>query len=112
MYSEKKIDGSRYKTVTITGTGGEITDRSGLIFVPYVMRAHTPESLQEHKDFMKAYHAEHEECPKCGSDKCRSSLFGFPLDSARPEDYKDLNTAKCMDCGDVHTIHDRVKIKF
>ena len=114
MFSPKKmIDPSKYAKITITGTGGEIDmNNPNIKWLPYIMQEHTPESLQAHKDFMKAYHAEHEECPKCGSNLFRSSLIGFPLDTAHPEDYKDLNTGTCQACGDVHTVHDRVKIKF
>ena len=112
FFPNNSIDPSLYGKVEITGTGGEIPEGCGIKWLPYVMQEHTPESLQRHKDFMNEYHAEHKECPKCGSNRYESTLFGYILDTSKPEEYKDLNSAKCLDCGDVHTIHERVTIKF
>ena len=61
-----------------------------------------------YEEFMEQYDSMHEACPKCGSLSCRSTLVGYILNMSDMESYKDLNTCTCMDCGDIHTTHERV----
>jgi len=57
--------------------------------------------------FMDKYEKEHALCPKCGEENHRSTLVGYAFDSSNPEEYKDLNRCTCMECGDIHTTHER-----
>lgn len=80
----------------------------GYVYVPYVFKEHTEESLKEYDDFMKSYEMEHSLCPKCGSDgPFRISLVGYPLIRGKESEYQDKNRSQCERCGDVHIIHDR-----
>jgi transcription elongation factor Elf1 len=60
---------------------------------------------------MKKYHKEHEVCPKCGHKQHSTTLIGYPLFSDKREEYKDLNSCVCSNCGDKHTAHERISIK-
>lgn len=83
----------------------------GIVLMPYVIKEHTEESLNSYKEFMSEYKKTHEVCPKCGSKSCMSTLMGYILDSSNKENYKDLNRCTCMDCGDVHTCHERISME-
>jgi hypothetical protein len=39
------------------------------------------------------------------------TLAGYIVDLSKPEEYKDLNKSTCNDCGDVHTVHDRISLE-
>ena len=80
----------------------------GYVYVPYVIREHTKESLSEYDKFMKSYNTEHSLCPNCGSDgPFRISLVGYPLIRGKESEYQDKNRSQCQRCGGVHIIHDR-----
>jgi len=79
----------------------------GHVFVPYILGEHTEESLKEYDDFMDKYDKEHQCCPKCGSESCRTTLVGYPLVEGKESEYQDKNRCTCMGCGDVHITHDR-----
>lgn len=92
-YTENKVNEQKFE--------------SGAVFVPYIISAHTQESLIQYNDFMKSYHNLHKCCPKCGDIKHTSTLMGFPLHWEKKEEYRDLNSCSCLECGDVHSMHDR-----
>jgi transcription elongation factor Elf1 len=71
----------------------------------------TKEQFKEFDDFMYEYYKEHSHCPKCGSKKYKNTLRGYDFFLDRKEEYKDLNTCICGDCGDVHTLHERIRRK-
>lgn len=124
-YSLKEIDASRYGIININTdhqlkTNKDVkylTDEQfkngeqGIVFVPWVLKEHTAESLKEYNSFMKKYRKQHEVCPKCGEKGHTTTLMGYPMYSDRREEYKDLNTCVCTICGDVHSCHSRISIK-
>ena len=55
------------------------------------------------------YHNNHKLCPKCKSKAHTSTLVGYILDKEKPDQYKDLNRCTCLNCGNIHTTHDRIK---
>ena len=61
------------------------------------------------EEFRAKYKEEHAACPKCGSERYSTTLVDSILDLDNKETYKDLNECVCVDCGDEHVIHDRVK---
>jgi hypothetical protein len=83
-------------------------ENPGIIWVPYVFREHTDESLKEYEKFMDDYNEKHKFCPKCGSESHSTTLVGFPLIREKEEEYQDKNYCKCLGCGDSHIFHDRV----
>jgi DNA repair exonuclease SbcCD ATPase subunit len=54
---------------------------------------------------------EGEACPVCGSKNYTMTLVGFPLDSSKPEEYKDRNACVCQDCGWKGIAHELVPDK-
>lgn len=64
---------------------------------------------QKYKKFMEQYNKDHRLCPKCGSEKHTETYVGYVSNHDNPEDYKDKNYCECLNCGDVHIKHDRVK---
>lgn len=58
---------------------------------------------------LKQYHNNHKLCPKCKSKAHTSTLVGYILDKENPDQYKDLNRCTCLNCGNIHTTHDRIK---
>lgn len=62
----------------------------------------------EYNKFMSIYKLEHKFCPRCNSDKYITTLAGFIYDKNNPSEYKNLNRCTCLDCGDIHTTHERV----
>jgi len=117
-YSKKMIDSSKYSIINIkdssttnikdSSTTEEEMKNKGCVFMPYVLREHTEESLKQYKDFMKTYSKQHKYCPKCGSTEHISTLVGYPLIWDKKEEYKNLNICKCTKCGDKHSRHDRI----
>jgi len=85
--------------------------KEGIVYLPYIMVEHTDESLKEYKKFMTEYERKHKYCPKCGGTSYSTTFVGYILNSEKRDEYKDLNSCKCQDCGNVHTKHERVKIK-
>ena len=67
------------------------------------------ESRIRYGEFMKQYRLDHEVCPKCGSKDHSSTLVGYVFNSEHPEEYKNLNDCICVNCGDMHTYHERIK---
>ena len=83
-------------------------ENQGIIYVPYVMKEHTDESLKEYNEFKSEYKKQHKFCPKCGSESPSTTLMGYIVNWDKKEEYKDLNRCVCQECGDVHTTHERV----
>ena len=65
----------------------------------------------DYDEFIKKYEDDQKCCPMCGSDSHKTTYSGYILDMCNMNDYKDLNTCICNDCGGVHKKHDRVKMK-
>lgn len=93
-------------------------DSENLYRIKDNMEYATPEQIEHFKKlrksrewFWKWYEEEHECCPKCGSTSHSSTYVGYiPIfHEDGTVDYKDLNSSQCSDCGDWHTIHDRVR---
>jgi len=61
---------------------------------------------------MDTYKKQHKVCPKCGSTGHSTTLMGYILNSDKREEYKDLNSCVCSECGDKHTAHDRISIEL
>lgn len=124
-YSLKQIDSSRYSTIKISTdqqlkidnevkylTDEQIKNgEQGIICVPWVIKEHTIESLKDYNSFMKKYEKQHKLCPKCGSKEYTTTLISYPLYSDRREEYKDLNSCWCCECGHIHIYHDRISKK-
>jgi predicted nucleic-acid-binding Zn-ribbon protein len=62
----------------------------------------------ESSKFRTEYDLNHKYCPKCGSEEYFTTLVGFILNMDKKEEYKDLNTCECSNCGDTHTGHERI----
>lgn len=62
----------------------------------------------EYTKFVEQYDKNHTACPVCGSENSMQTLVGYIVDMDHKDEYKDLNRATCTDCGNVHTVHDRV----
>lgn len=58
---------------------------------------------------MKEYRKKHKFCPACGSDNYSTTLAAYVLIEGQEDKYKDLNRCVCNQCGDKHTVHDRVE---
>ena len=112
-YANKMVDGRFYSKIDIKKpTTEESTDgEPGYVFVPWVMKEHTEESLKDYKEFMTKYNKEHEVCPKCGEKSHSTTLMGYILNSEKREEYKDLNTCVCSKCKDRHSAHERISIE-
>jgi len=78
-----------------------------IVFMPYITTYENPSD--EYNKFMKQYYENHKYCPKCGSTGHSSTYVGYILDMQNKDNYKDLNTCVCRQCGNVHTTHDRIK---
>ena len=112
-YSEKTIDPNLYQTIKFDGDINGNGNTNGIVYVPYVLKEHTKESLKEHKKFKKQYHKNHECCPKCGSKEHSTTLMGYPLIKGKENEYKNLNTCRCLNCKDIHITHSRIpRISF
>ena len=116
-YKLKKIDNHNFMKISINGEKNNkpvVTnnpDKQGLIYMPYVCVENiNPKPDQVYEKFMKQYDNKHELCPKCGSKEHISTLMGYLFDRNNKDDYKDLNTCNCLNCGDVHTFHERISI--
>ena len=73
------------------------------------MQIRIMEMIDPPKAYKLRYYFEHKYCPKCGYEPCISTLVSYPFDSNDPTSFKDLNRCSCGKCGDVHTMHDRLK---
>lgn len=71
----------------------------------------TNTNRDEYDKFMEQYDEDHKFCPECCSEMYGCTLVGYILDLDNKDDYKNLNRCTCVDCGDCHTVHDRVKLK-
>ncbi len=109
-YADKMVDGKFYSKVNTKSqpTGEEFKGKPGYILAPYILGEHTKESSRQYDEFMKEYHRQHKCCPKCGGEQHTVTLVGYVLDWDKRSEYKDMNTCKCVKCGDVHSVHDRV----
>ena len=76
--------------------------------VPWTTGEHSEESLKDYNDFMRSYKEQHKFCPKCKAISHTTTLMGYVLHSDKREEYKDLNSCVCQECGDYHTFHERV----
>lgn len=65
--------------------------------------------LEEYDQFVNEYYKKHSLCPKCKSKLSVNTLMAYIVDLDHKEDFKDLNTCKCITCRDTHTIHDRIE---
>jgi hypothetical protein len=65
----------------------------------------------EYDLFMLNYNEQHKLCPNCGSVKHTTSLLNEVLDMDNKHEYEDLNKCECVDCGHIHTRHDRISKK-
>jgi hypothetical protein len=114
-YANKMVDNKFYGKITINNqSSNQLIEEdikncnSGYVYVPYIISEHTEESLKEYNYFMKEYRKTHKYCPKCGSIEHSTTLMGYILNMNRKEEYKDLNSCMCTECGDKHAAHDRV----
>jgi phenolic acid decarboxylase len=110
----KEINVDYYKKIRFEGaflTNDEDKDsEQGIIYVPWVIKDHTEESLKEYNDFMEVYHEQHKFCPNCGCEGNYSfTLMGYMLNMDKKDEYKDLNICNCQKCKNTHTFHERVK---
>lgn len=103
-------------TKTLVGYKDESSKESGVIFANYtpVIESNGIEFLmqerREYKKVLKEYHLNHALCPKCGAKGHSTTYMGYIINTAKKDEYKDLNRCVCSECGDVHTTHDRVKL--
>jgi hypothetical protein len=88
----------------------EITEKSLNYVDPICLDcdAALSKSDRERTDFMRQYKLDHEACPNCGGLHHSTTLVGFIYNSKSPDDYKNLNDCKCVNCGNTHTTHERV----
>jgi len=82
--------------------------KQGIVYAPYKIVFAT-EPNEEYDVFMKEYKKMHDACPKCNSIIHSTTLVGYILDMSEKEKYKDKNRCVCLECGDTHITHDRVK---
>lgn len=66
--------------------------------------------MQKRQEFRDKYKQEHILCPKCFSRNNTQTHLVFKIDLENLIDYKDLNNSVCTDCGDTHTVHERLSI--
>jgi len=119
-YANKIVNNKFYGTVTIDGlnenkilsTEDFVSGEPGYIYAPFICKEHTEESLKDYHEFMTKYKKEHAICPKCGATEHSTTLMGYVLYSDKRDEYKDLNTCVCSECGDIHTTHKRVPNPF
>jgi hypothetical protein len=62
----------------------------------------------ESDNFKKEYHEKHKLCPKCGAVQHSTTLVDYILYLDKKEEYKDLNSCVCSECGDKHKEYDRI----
>jgi hypothetical protein len=99
---------NNYITIKISGDVDNVDNSENIIYVPYIMKDHTEESLKDYNDFMSQYKEEHECCPKCGATGHSTTFMGYILNMDKKEEYKNLNDCKCTKCGNTHAAHERV----
>lgn len=108
-YSKKTINKDFYGILPIIPNQEQQEEGSqGYVFAPYIMETVSRPS-REYLKFMKKYKKNHECCPKCGTKEYTTTLVGYIFNSEDKGNYKDLNICVCANCGDKHTVHDRVK---
>ena len=56
----------------------------------------------------KLYYDNHQYCPNCGGKNLTKTLAAYIFNPQKPNDFKDLNSAKCNTCGWGGTVHDLV----
>ena len=101
----------------LVGYKGEGSDKVGIIYADYlpVIGGDEFEFLMEGriecKNFLKEYKINHAKCPKCGAESHSTTYVGYILHMDKKDEYKDLNKCVFSECGNVHTTHDRVKLK-
>jgi ribosomal protein S14 len=89
----------------------------------WITSNHTPTSIQDHingtvmqgissvrERFMTNYQKDHARCPVCGEVKNSTTLIASVFQVDSPELYEDTNTARCVKCGDEHTVHSRLPL--
>ena len=111
----KQIVKTKYycDTIKVDSDASANSERNttGIIYAPFIMCEHTEESLKEYNEFMRRYRELHCCCPVCGSKNYTMTLVGFPLDSSKPEEYKNKNACVCQDCGWKGIAHELVPEK-
>lgn len=113
-YSSKKINGEYYGKTNISSLQNlaqKNEDGSlgpGYVLAPFIAIESSKERSKEYDEFMKKYHENHSLCPNCKSNSYSTTLVGYILDWNNKEDYKDLNNCRCVNCNDVHTMHERL----
>ena len=98
-----------FKVLTGMAVCAKVTGaKEGYIYLPYVLKNHTKESLERHNKFMREYEDKHKLCPKCGGEEHITTLIGYVLEVGKEEEYKDKNICICSICGNRHITHDRI----
>lgn len=116
-YATQTVNPNFYSTISLSGSSAPPSENiskdggPGYVMAPFTIKTSTKGPSKAYKKFMKAYRAQHELCPKCGSKNHESTLMGFVLNMDMKDEYKDLNRCKCMNCGDTHTAHERISRK-
>jgi hypothetical protein len=62
----------------------------------------------EFDKFMAEYETQHKLCPKCKAEEHSSTEVCYIPDMDHKDEYKDSNQCECANCGDIHTMHERV----
>jgi ribosomal protein L32 len=70
------------------------------------------DKYNSHEEFWKDYKIEHQLCPKCGYIPHSTTLVAYIVNLDKPEDFRDLNSCICQNCGDRHKMHDRISISY
>lgn len=96
--------------------------KSGIVFANYIpvynsstvsysdLEMTTPAiAHRKYRRFMEKYRKDHAACPKCGATDHSSTYVAYILNLDMAGEYKDLNDCVCSECGDKHTVHERVK---
>lgn len=122
---EEKNEG--IKTVELNGNKYALIEADGVtysvhktapgemktILAPYVMAGESDdEEYRKRRDeFYQKYREEHRCCPNCGSRNYTMTLLGIPLNLDKADEYRDINSCHCQDCGWRGIRHDLVPEK-
>jgi transcription elongation factor Elf1 len=69
------------------------------------------ENQIDYDDFITSYEIKHKYCPICGEESHTETLEGFIVDYTNLDKYKDKNICVCLNCGNKHTVHDRIDVE-
>jgi hypothetical protein len=64
--------------------------------------------IQEYHKLQNQYELEHECCPKCKAVEYAITLYWHPYVIREYSEHKDLNECICIQCSNIHKIHNRV----